>query len=205
MLVVSGRFKDESDGEVRTVRRTALQIAVYSRKWKSYSYTTICKKATRAFSSVGHRYAERDIEASWGTWLANDESHVFLDLGFVGDAVAALHSTALIRLQGRASPLLRAVAAPSTRVSLSGSNNWRSPDASSCDHLNSGQLAALQAFRHNLEAVTGPPGTGKSTLISAIVTECTPKKESTIVSAVQNRAIEVKSLHPHPTVPTTLP
>ena len=49
MLVVSGRFKDESSDSA--VRRSELQIAAYSQKWKSYSYTTVCKSAPRMFSS----------------------------------------------------------------------------------------------------------------------------------------------------------
>jgi hypothetical protein len=186
MLVVSGNFKEETDGKDRNPRRSKLQLAFYSQTRKSYSYLTICDNASQAFSAVGYYY----IAASWSAWFNNNKSHVFLNLGFVGDALAALQATALIRLQDRVSPLLRAVEEPSTRVSLAGSNAWRRPEASHCTYLNSGQLEALRALCYNLEAVSGPPGTGKSTLISAIVTECVPKDERTIVMAVQNRAIE---------------
>lgn len=56
--------------------------------------------------------------------------------------------------------------------------------------LNHSQHQALNSLQYNLELVCGPPGTGKSTTILAIVSECVKPGELTIVTAVQNRAIE---------------
>ncbi|MDA9633401.1 AAA domain-containing protein [bacterium] len=186
LLVVSGKVKNDTSGH--SERRTRLRVAFFNRRFYSYTYQTVANTAVHAFHSVGHRYAERDIDASWSAWVEH-ECDVHLNLGYVGDALTALESVALVRLQGRASPLLRAVAAPSRRVAGTGSSGWRTP-VPGVNNLNDGQLQALGGLRHNLEAVTGPPGTGKSTLISAVVTECVPLNERTLVAAVQNRAIE---------------
>ena len=186
LLVVSGKVKNDTTGH--SERRTRLRVAFFNRRFNSYTYQTVANTAVHAFHSVGHRYAERDIDASWSAWVEH-ECDVHLNLGYVGDALTALESVALVRLQGRASPLLRAVAAPSRRVAGTGASGWRTP-VPGVNNLNDGQLTALGRLRHNLEAVTGPPGTGKSTLISAIVTECVPLGERTLVAAVQNRAIE---------------
>ena len=47
-------------------------------------------------------------------------------------------------------------------------------------------------MRNIFRNVTAFSGTGKSTLIAAVVTECTPVGECALVAAVQNRAIEVR-------------
>ena len=81
------------------------------------------RDAHEAFGSVGHAFAARDLRESAHALLSNG-APVFFSLSFIGDAVSALESTALIRMQRRASPLLRAVAAPSQRVVDAG---WRLP------------------------------------------------------------------------------
>ena len=171
-----------------------LQRASYSMEHESYTYVLICD-AYEAFGSVGHTYADRDLRESAYALLSHG-APVFFNIGFIGDAVSALESTALIRMQRRASPLLRAVAAPSQRVVDAG---WRLPLAAlgnqgdngpTTTPLNAGQVDALSRLHHNLEAITGPPGTGKSTIISALVTQCVPANDRTLVAAVQNRAVE---------------
>ena len=182
LLVASGEFgKTEKEKE----RKSVLLLAHHDRDSETYSTQMVTSNALRAFESVEHRFAERDLQASWGRWMQLDEPEfVCTSLGYIGDALATLAATALIRLQGSPSPLLRAVAAPSKRVSV----EWRDPTD---EHgLNGGQLDALGGLAHNLEAISGPPGTGKSTIISALVTQYVPRDSCALVSAVQNRAIE---------------
>jgi hypothetical protein len=154
LLVVSDEVKNDETG--RSERRTRLCLACFNRHHLDYKYPTVAGTALRAFQSVGHSYAERDVEASWSAWIEHGCA-VHLNLGYVGDVLAALESVALVRLQGRASPLLRAVAAPSRRVAETGAGGWRAP-APGVSNLNHDQFAALSGLRHNLEAVTGPPG-----------------------------------------------
>jgi hypothetical protein len=186
LLVASGEFgKTEKEKE----RKSVLLLAHHDRDSETYSTQMVTSNALRAFQSVEHRFAERDLQASWGRWVQlGERDFVCTSLGYIGDALATLAATELIRLQGRPSPLLRAVAAPSKRVSV----EWRDPTD---EHgLNGGQLDALGGLAHNLEAISGPPGTGKSTIISALVTQYVPRDSCAIVSAVQNRAIEVSAL-----------
>ena len=184
LLVASGEF-GRKDQKERKERKSVLLLAHHDRDSGDYSTQFLSDDAEGAFASVEHRFAKRDLESSWAHWeRAGRDDFVCVSLGYVGDALATLFAVALIRLQGSPSPLLRAVAAPSKRVSAV----WRDPTNE--DGLNRGQLDALKGLAHNLEAISGPPGTGKSTIISALVTQCIPRGGCALVSAVQNRAIE---------------
>jgi hypothetical protein len=189
LLVASGEFgekKERNEHNERKERKSVLLLAHYDRESEDYTTQILCDDAEAVFASVNHRFAKRDLESSWAHWVrAGGDDFVCVSLGYIGDALATLTAVALIRLQGNHSPLLRAVAAPSKRVSAV----WCNPTNE--DGLNCGQLDALKGLAHNLEAISGPPGTGKSTIISALVRGCIPKGGGcTLVSAVQNRAIE---------------
>ena len=119
-----------------------LQRANYSMERGSYGYSFICD-AHEAFGSVGHAFAIRDLRESSHALLSHG-APVFFSLGFIGDAVSALESTALIRMQRRASPLLRAVAAPSQRVVDAG---WRLPLATLGNQGDSGSLSRRSPSR----------------------------------------------------------
>lgn len=194
LVLATGFFVTKRGGEVNVEKGVRLLLARH-RGGGQYSTRTVCKDAERAFQSVGHRFFRSDVNKGWSALLLlcgydqpKQTEFVMVSLGYVGDALAALNAVGAIRLQNNASPLLRAVASPSSRVSAAW--NAPNPETDASKQLNAGQLAALRGLRHNLEAVTGPPGTGKSTLISAVVTECVPRGEPTLVCAVQNRAIE---------------
>ena len=186
LLVASGVFGIRGPCGVQRKKCSMLRLAHYSREHETYVTQPVAKDAGVAFDSVGNSHGARALEASWRAWATEDSTEmVVLDLGYVGDTLATLFATELIRQQRTVSPLLRAVAAPSQRSPAA----WRlptNPDGA----LNAGQLAALSGLQHNLEAITGPPGTGKSTIISALVTQCAPANDRVLVVAVQNRAIE---------------
>ena len=113
-----------------------------------------------------------------------------VDGAYVGDFTSAL--TDACKSADRApTPLFEALRHGGLRVRI----NWRpplelgEPRPWACE-LNPSQHRALAGLKHNLELISGPPGTGKSTTILALVKECTPNGEQVILTAVQNRAIE---------------
>jgi hypothetical protein len=123
---------------------------------------------------------------------------LFLSVAYVGDIVSALTSARLLRRPERfggrlilgeeSLKLLKAIAFGSPQASL-----WAPPRefeaAERHISLNSSQHGALEGLAHNIELICGPPATGKSATILALVTECLGDTAS-IVTAVQNRAIE---------------
>ena len=156
---------------------------------QAYTFETLLRhgQVQQALCSVGNKASIRDLDTrSLASYDSTKFSAVGLNLGYIGDALNSLAAVWLINFQNRHSPLLAAVAAPSNRVV---DPQWRF-DHKACDALNADQAAALRGLAHNLEAVTGPPGTGKSTLIAAVVKGCAPEGSATMVAAVQNRAIE---------------
>ena len=111
--------------------------------------------------------------------------------GYVGDFTSAL--TDAYRFAGQTdTPLLwalrpgghRAVVSWERPLELDEPRSW-----TRCT-LNPPQHSALAGLERNLELISGPPGTGKSTTILYLVKECTPPEEPVILTAVQNRAIE---------------
>ena len=70
-----------------------LQRASYSMEHGSYDYLLICD-AHEAFDSVGHAFATRDLRESAHALLSN-RTPAFFDIGFIGDAMSALESTAV--------------------------------------------------------------------------------------------------------------
>ena len=123
-------------------------------------------------------------------------------VGYVGDALAALTSAHLPSIDnnrelnlddplpaGYHSPLLRALST-GQRVHV----EWQQLDAERLQHLNPSQFQALDGMTRNLELVRGPPGTGKSTLIDALVKESVDGDTAVCVTAVQNRACEALAI-----------
>ena len=53
------------------------------------------------------------------------------------------------------------------------------------------QVQAIIDLSRPLELIHGPPGTGKSTLISAVVESAVPRSMLTIVVSARNRAVSV--------------
>jgi predicted ATPase len=186
-LVLAHGVWSEEDGYGKKVMQRSTSLAyVMADEAGQYRYRRIVKTAEDAFESVGHRFAERDIERGLeGVRMVSDGGYTGINLGYVGDAVGCLQAVAMIRAGGGVSPLLHAVADPSSRRRDFG---WRKPPF--LMEINKGQSEALCRLEHNVEAITGPPGTGKSTLISALCLHCVPKDERTIVAAVQNKAID---------------
>ena len=78
--------------------------------------------------------------------------------------------------------------ATGTRHALS----WPSLDPEACSHLNSSQFGALNTLSYNIELICGPPGTGKSTVIDALVSG--DDSSLSLVTAVQNQALEAISI-----------
>ena len=66
--------------------------------------------------------------------------------------------------------------------------DWTAPK--SRGRLNHSQHSALTSLSRNVELIQGPPATGKSTTIHALVSGCLPHEQTAIVMAAQNRAIE---------------
>ena len=73
---------------------------------------------------------------------------------------------------------------------------WPIVHRESVGHLNETQFRTLDTLTHNVELIRGPPGTGKSTLIDAFVRECIDDGGAVCVTAVQNRAVEVRARSP---------
>ena len=157
LLVVSRKEKEKINNVERIVERTLLCVAFLNSIKTEYMYEAVVKTALDAFGSVGNAYAEREIDYSWSEWNEYRRD-LHINLGYVGDALAALESVALVRLQGHASPLLRAVAAPSRRIEGTKASGWRAPGVG-VNNLNNDQFTALSDLRYNLEAITGHPGT----------------------------------------------
>ena len=71
---------------------------------------------------------------------------------------------------------------------------WPAVARERVEHLNESQYTAIDALAHNIELIKGPPGTGKSTLIDALVRECVDGESAVCVTAVQNRAVEALAI-----------
>ena len=67
-------------------------------------------------------------------------------------------------------------------------------DGAAISRLNQSQLSALSSLSQNMELVCGPPGTGKSTFINALVSTLGEGDDAGCVTAVQNRAVEAIAL-----------
>lgn len=113
-------------------------------------------------------------------------------VGYVGDVLAALTSSQLARGDGDGElhlPLLRALS-----TGQCAHVDWNHVRAERLQHLNPSQFQALDGLTRNIELIRGPPGTGKSTLIDALVGECADDDTAVCVTAVQNRACEALAI-----------
>ena len=128
--------------------------------------------------------AERTVR---NTERAVGEDIVFTVVGYVGDLTSALLTCQLLRNESEPRPLLQSL------HGMRRSAIWQAPQPLNSERtvpLNHSQHAALSSLESNVELISGPPGTGKSTTIHALVTECIPEEDAVILTAVQNRAIE---------------
>jgi DNA polymerase III delta prime subunit len=123
----------------------------------------------------------------------------YRSIGYIGDLVSAWKATAELRcaLTGGktrtgGAPALALLGALRSNGAIA-NGDWMQPLAAHAMRsmpLNVSQHAALAGLSQNLQLIRGPPGTGKSTTIYALVVECVPKHESVLICAVQNKAIE---------------
>lgn len=121
--------------------------------------------------------------------VARVNDQIICCIAYVGDLTA---SFAAARLHASKDPPNRLL------ISLAPGGNpvlatWQKPMAlgsSSAAVLNETQHTALSRLHTNIELISGPPGTGKSTTIHALVTQCLMSTSAALVTAVQNRAVE---------------
>lgn len=127
-----------------------------------------------------------------------------VQVGYVGDLVASMTATRMqaARADERANGaledgprgfhegLLTALSTGRRRHT-----EWPLVPRDRVPHLNETQYRAIDTLAHNVELVRGPPGAGKSTLIDAMVRECVAGTDAVCVTAVQNRAVEVRHFH----------
>eukprot|EP00047_Mylnosiga_fluctuans_P013963 m.34417 g.34417 ORF g.34417 m.34417 type:complete len:788 (-) comp5214_c0_seq1:140-2503(-) len=91
-----------------------------------------------------------------------------------------------------AGPVARAVLDPDNIAECNQHASWHhtaAPRASNA-FLNQAQRTAVDRLARAIECVHGPPGTGKSTLISAVIEERVPADALTFVVCVRNRAVD---------------
>ncbi|EGD81591.1 hypothetical protein PTSG_02306 [Salpingoeca rosetta] len=127
----------------------------------------------------------------WAALALQPEEHdndhaLVLDYSYVGDIIAQAQACRALLERGEHSALLTAVADPSQRTVVPYNHRNFSEDVP----INEAQQTALRALRYNVEAVRGPPGTGKSTTIYHLVKSVLDPSGITIVTCVQNKAVE---------------
>lgn len=113
--------------------------------------------------------------------------HIASSIGYVGDLINAVMGTEQMNPEKAAANMhLMRTLTSGQRVPV----QWPLVDHAKVPNLNDSQLAALNGLRHNVELIRGPPGTGKSTLINAMVAHAFGPDEAACVIAVQNKAVE---------------
>lgn len=214
LMVLVARFEtDRMNPEALPLRRPSIQVRVaHSTNVMSDQRVPLARVLGGTAASA--KFAEQSIEEAYKRvfapqWQAREalsrkalhlferaEPTLFLRIAYVGDVVTALTSTRRLRRPPQsntstASQNLLASLVPNGdgRVNIS----WDDPHDLHAEgrrvDLNESQHGALLGLQHNIELICGPPATGKSATIHALVTECLGD-DVAIVTAVQNRAIE---------------
>jgi len=135
-------------------------------------------------------------------------------VGYVGDLVASMTAAHLPAARDDERADLKTETGPrgfnadlltALSTGVRAQTQWPVVPRDRVPHLNETQYRAIDTLGHNVELIRGPPGTGKSTLIDAVVRECVAGADAVCVTAVQNRAVEVCRFTPTPshTVPTS--
>ena len=121
----------------------------------------------------------------------------FFDYGFIGDAMNEvracqdLQSQLVINPGFHTNTMLHCVADPTKRITAgyleATPASLRAVDFAPA---NEGQTKAIQDLKLTVEGIQGPPGTGKSTVIAHILRSSIPPSEVSLVTCVQNKAID---------------
>ena len=180
MLLIGSRGDDDAS--------STLQLHVAHLRKISDKLELTLSEVSVAYSDVllpGARF----VQWAWAALRKRAAGDViFCMVGYIGDLTTSLAITR--QCTGRAAtPLLKALSPAGQRDDAM----WVAPkalDAERCIPLNVSQHDALNGLRKNVELICGPPGTGKSTTIHAMVLECMQPNEPALICAVQNRAIE---------------
>ena len=131
----------------------------------------------------------RDAEAVVRSKCEDGGDFVFASLDYIGDLTSTLVIARTLKGTSPTRGVIHAILPGGPRVI----EPWIKPaplDSTRDIPLNESQHAALSSLSTNMELISGPPGTGKSTTIHALVTECVPPDELVVLTAVQNRAVE---------------
>ena len=130
-------------------------------------------------------------------WQVGERNPCFCEVGYIGDLSSALIAASQLQPTKTAVPsaLLRSLVPGGSR----GKINWIRPGPLA-DYqgfglrdlrLNESQHGALQKLEYNIEIICGPPATGKSTTISALVRDCVAddiEGDGSLADAVEDRA-----------------
>jgi hypothetical protein len=116
----------------------------------------------------------------------------WLDYGFIGDFINELEACISMAKPGFiADDMLSIVADPRKRRAAgflrASDRDLRLPGIAPA---NAGQGQAIQGLRRSIEGIQGPPGTGKSTVIAHILRSSIPPDELSLVTCVQNKAVD---------------
>jgi hypothetical protein len=139
-----------------------------------------------------------DSVAQYEMRQARPPRSAFFDYGFIGDAMNEVAACKDLqeRLRCDASftnnTMLHCVADPTKRttadfIEATPSNLQQLAGVSPA---NSGQTKAIRSLKLTVEGIQGPPGTGKSTVIAHILHSSIPSSEVSLVTCVQNKAID---------------
>jgi hypothetical protein len=135
-----------------------------------------------------------DYEAQDEMRNARPKRIAFFDYGFIGDSINELRACTELREDYSSYcdfDILESVADPSKRGDAAfvraSAESLRRPGISPA---NAGQANAIQSLQRSVEGIQGPPGTGKSTVIAHILRSSTPEDEVSLVTCVQNKAVD---------------
>ena len=154
------------------------------------------QSAFKAYDRIFHPMVRDELTRKAKKRFESGTPTIFLRVAYVGDMVTALTAARQLRSSSRRSSpsanqlLLRSLVPNGDgRVKMA----WDAPQELHAQErrvaLNESQHQAILGLEHNIELICGPPATGKSATIHALVTECLGTKAA-IVTAVQNRAVE---------------
>ncbi|KAJ1458505.1 P-loop containing nucleoside triphosphate hydrolase protein [Pelagophyceae sp. CCMP2097] len=113
----------------------------------------------------------------------------------VGSALSAIYRSRAVAMVHTIAPKLRhaIVRGSTTRVFEDSKVDWESPPrpaAASGSRLNAAQNTALSNVEAPISVVVGPPGTGKSSFIAALVSRRLPRDQRCLCCCTTNKAID---------------